>query len=288
MVYRMSTRRKIAIASWASPREGNIYGKLILDVDPAIAYIEKLRQSTGEKITITHLVGKAVGIALAQLPDLNGQIILGKYQPHKTVDVSFLVQMDEGKDLAKVKVAQIHQKSLSEIAAELRTGAQRLRNGTDEDFNKSMNLIRILPTWLIRPLVYMIGYITSVLGWGFRSIGLEAMPFGSCIITSVGMLGLDEGYAPPTPFAHVPFYLAVPMIKRRPVVEDEQIVIRSQLDLTATLDHRFVDGYQGAVVAKVLRRLFANPELLDRAYSDSAECRGVMESRPSPALGGNA
>ena len=32
-------------------------------------------------------------------------------------------------------------------------------------------------------------------------LGLEAFPFGSAVITSVGMMGLDEGFAPPTPFA---------------------------------------------------------------------------------------
>ena len=35
---KMSTRRKLAIATWSSPREGNIYGKLTLDATEALAF----------------------------------------------------------------------------------------------------------------------------------------------------------------------------------------------------------------------------------------------------------
>ena len=52
--YRMSTRRKLAIASWDEPREGNIYGKLTVDATQALAYLDWLRQKTGEHVTITH------------------------------------------------------------------------------------------------------------------------------------------------------------------------------------------------------------------------------------------
>ena len=68
-----NVRRKLAIASYGAPREGNIYGTLRLDASPALKYIEYLRQTTGRKVSITHLVGKAVGMGLAATPTLNGQ-----------------------------------------------------------------------------------------------------------------------------------------------------------------------------------------------------------------------
>ena len=40
--------------------------------------------------------------------------------------------VDRGRHLAKAKVEQIHQKSVAEIARELRTLAERLRAGKDE------------------------------------------------------------------------------------------------------------------------------------------------------------
>src|SRR5580704_15576098 len=116
MSFRMSVRRKIAIASWSSPKEGNIYGKVTIDMSKALEYIEYLRKMSNLKITITHLVGKASALALAACPDLNGRIFLGRYIPHKTVDLSFLVSADGGNDLGKYKVCNMDKKTTTEIA----------------------------------------------------------------------------------------------------------------------------------------------------------------------------
>ena len=88
MSYKMSTRRKLAIATWSSPKEGNIYGKLTIDMRGALGYMRYLREEKGEKISITHLVGRAAGLALKEAPDLNGRIVFGKYIPHETVDLN--------------------------------------------------------------------------------------------------------------------------------------------------------------------------------------------------------
>jgi pyruvate dehydrogenase E2 component (dihydrolipoamide acetyltransferase) len=79
------------------------------------------------------------------------------------------------------------------------------------------------------------------------------------------MLGIDEGFAPPTPFARVPLYVLLGAIREQPAVVDGEIVIQPQMTLTATVDHRFVDGYQAAVLANTVRDLFANPWQLDEA-----------------------
>lgn len=263
MSFHMSLRRKIAIASWSSPREGNIYGKVIVDMTNALSYIDYLRQTSGKRISITHLVGKAAGNALADCPDLNGRIFLGRYIPHKTMDLSFLVSVEGGADLGKFKVCNIDKKSIVEICDELKAGSDRLRKGKDENFEKPKKLIRWLPTWLIRPMLWLTGYLTGAAGISIKALGLEAFPFGAAIITSVGMFGVDEGYPPPTPFARVPVYLAIPEIKKRPVVIDDQIVIRPMLDLTATIDHRFMDGHRGSMIVKTLRNLLENPWLMD-------------------------
>jgi pyruvate dehydrogenase E2 component (dihydrolipoamide acetyltransferase) len=259
----MSTRRKLAISTWSAPREGNIYGKLTVDATKAVAYLAHLRETTGEKVTITHLVGKAVGVALRQTPSLNGYLRFGAYVPHQTVDVAYLVALEEGADLAKAKVADIDREAVAEIAKELRELASRLHRGEDAQFKKSKGPLRMLPTWLIRPMLSLTGWLTASLGWSVPALGLEAFPFGSCVITSVGMFGLDEAFAPPTPFARVPVYVLVGALRDAPAVDGDRLVIRKQLTLTATIDHRFLDGFQGGVLAKVVREILEDPWTLE-------------------------
>ncbi|MCK6508907.1 2-oxo acid dehydrogenase subunit E2 [Myxococcota bacterium] len=282
---KMTTRRKLAIATWSSPREGNIYGKLTVDMTESLRYIEHLRRVSGEKVTVTHLVGRAVAEALAQAPGLNGRIFLGRYIPHDTVDITYLVALEEGADLAKAKVHQADQKSVVDIAKELRELAGRLHKGKDENFEKNKGLLRLLPTWLLRPLIWATGYLTGAMGIQLKAMGLERFPFGSCIITSVGMFGLDEGYAPPTPFARVPVYVLLGSVAERPAVVDGQLVVRPQMTITATIDHRFLDGFQGGVLAKIVRRVLENPWQLDSAKAPSGELLGTPPSQAALEAG---
>ncbi len=260
---KLSARRKLMIASWRAPQEGNIYGKLTVDVTQALAYVAWLRKTTGEKVTITHLVGRAVGAALAAAPSLNGVIRFGGFVGHPTVSVSYLVALDDGKDLAKAKVEDADKKGVAEIAAELRQLAEKLRTGKDENFEKSKGPLQLLPTWLIAPLVRFTGWITSVLGIAVPALGLERYPFGAAIITNVGVFGLDEGWAPPTPWAHVPTYVLIGAVKESPVVIEGSVVVRPLLTLCATIDHRFIDGAQGGKLAKVVRAILENPWQLE-------------------------
>ncbi len=277
----MTTRRKLAIATWGPPDEGNIYGKITVDATEALAYLEAVREKSGEKVTITHFVGKAVAMALAQAPGLNGRILFGRYIPHKTVDLTYLVVLEGGKDLAKVKVERLDEKSIVDVARELRERAERLRGGKDEDFEKSKGPLKALPTWLIRPLITAVGFLTSGLGLNLKALGLEAFPFGSCILTNVGIFGLDEAFAPPTPFARVPVLVLMGAIHKAVVPDDRgQVVVRDRLTITATIDHRFMDGAQGGVLAKVIRDLFDDPWQLDPALRPGVRALPAAEASP--------
>ena len=259
----MTTRRKLAIATWRAPAEGNIYGKLTVDVTEVMKYLAATREKTGEKVTITHFVGHAVADALADMPSLNGRIFLGRYIPHETVDITFLVALEEGADLAKATVARADKKGVPVIAQELRALAAKLRDGQDEDFNKAKPLLKALPTWALRPIIFMTGWLASSAGLSIPALGVRPYAFGSAIITSVGMLGVDEAYAPPTPFARVPVYVLIGAVRDLPAVVDGEVVVRKQMTLTTTLDHRFIDGFQGGILARRMRDLFANPWQLD-------------------------
>lgn len=272
----MTVRRKLAIATWARPTEGNIYGKMVVDVGEALDYLAWLREARGEKVTLTHLVGKAIGMALASAPMVNGRIVLGRYVPFETTAVSFLVALEDGKNLAKAKVDFIDQKSVDTIARELRESVTKLRDGKDEDFKKAMGPIKLLPTWIIRPVIYWTGLMASAFGWSIPALGVHPFPFGSCILTNVGVFGLDEGFAPPTPFARTPVLVLMGAVRDGVVAVDGEVCIRKELTITATIDHRFMDGAQGAKLATVTRKVLADPWMALEGKS-RAELTGVAE-----------
>ena len=190
MAQMTSTRRKLAIATWAPPAEGNIFGKVTLDVTESLRYIEHIRETTGEKISVTHLVGKAAGNALKKTPTLNGKILFGRFVPFDCVNITYLIASDG--DLAKCRIDDIDQKSVVEIAAELRESANKVRSGADTDFKTSMQAVKSRPMFVLRPMLRFTGWLSGALGVSIKALGVERHAFGSAVITSVGMLGFDE------------------------------------------------------------------------------------------------
>ncbi len=91
-------------------------------------------------------------------------------------------------------------------------------------------------------------------------VKLEDLRDGTFTITSLGFLGGVLA----TPVINYPevAILGVHKISPRPVVRDGQIVIRQMMNLSASLDHRIVDGAVGAQFMHAVIPYIENPGLL--------------------------
>lgn len=259
--YPMSARRRIAIASYKPPRDGIIYGSLTLDCSVVVDYLRERSEQSGQNVTITSFIGAVVGRALQAEPTLNGRIHLGRFIPYEQVNIAFLVQLNEGKNLAQVLIENIDTLSPVQVAEQVALKAQTVRGGKDENFEKSIALTGKLPTPVLRRVLSFGSFVTTGIGRGFA--GQPPFPFGSAVISSVGMLGVDEAFIPPTPFLRVPLYVGIGAIRDTVFAQDGQPVVKPGITMTATLDHRFVDGYQAATLSRVVRQAFADPTVLD-------------------------
>src|SRR4030095_9471834 len=112
-----------------------------------------------------------------------------------------------------------------------------------------------LPWWLLRPAVRLTDLLTNELALDLPSQGLPRDPFGSAVVTSVGMFGIDTAFAPFVPLARCPMLLRVPEVRERRWVERGEVVARPVLRLCATFDHRVVDGFAAGALARTLREL---------------------------------
>ena len=84
---------------------------------------------------------------------------------------------------------------------------------------------------------------------------------GSTItITSLGKLG---GLAS-TPIINAPetCIIGINKIQQRPVVIDNAIAIRSMMNISASFDHRVVDGFDGASLVQAIKTWLENPKVL--------------------------
>ena len=85
----------------------------------------------------------------------------------------------------------------------------------------------------------------------------EELTGGTFTITNLGMYGVDVF----TPIVNPPetAILGVGRVVERPVVVDEQIVIRPVMQLSLTFDHRVVDGAPAAQFLQKIKKFLENP-----------------------------
>ena len=265
--------RKIAMATWRPRQDGMIYASFDIDAEAALAYVQEARAATGEHVTMCHLTGRAVGRVLEAVPGLNGRIVGGVFMPSPTIDVFFTVSLradveSEGEaamatDLSGTVVRRVDEKPPWVIAHELADRARRIRNDEDPQFKRTKELTRLMPVPLLRAFLSVSTFVTEDLQLPIPPLGLEARPFGSFLVTNVGTFGLDRAFAPLPTLAHLPGLVVVGSVRDAPVVVDGEVVVRKVLPLAASIDHRFIDGYQGALIASLMREYLEDPARFD-------------------------
>jgi pyruvate dehydrogenase E2 component (dihydrolipoamide acetyltransferase) len=89
-------------------------------------------------------------------------------------------------------------------------------------------------------------------------LSASQMQGGTFTVTSLGALGIDAF----TPIIHYPecAILGIGRIRRCPTVFEDQIVIRDQVTLSLTFDHRITDGAPAARFLQTLTTAVENPK----------------------------
>src|SRR4051812_46265371 len=101
-----SAFRRMAAAMWHRPNDSQIYGNAEIDVTVPLHYLHGLQQSAGVKPTVTHLVAKALAVAISKHPAINAKVrFWGKLERRKTVDLFVQVTSEDGRDLSGHRIS---------------------------------------------------------------------------------------------------------------------------------------------------------------------------------------
>ena len=254
--------RVVASTIYKKPTDSKIYGMVELDVTELEKYVAKKRKE-GIKTTLTYLLTLIIGRAIRQeVPELNTYLRRGKIVQRKQVDATVSVLLAGGQ-MGSVKVENADQLTTAEISNKIGKNIANSRKGKENDTMQSKSMLAKFP-WPVRNWLFQLYKIITI-HWGisFPMIGLDSTSFGSYIVSNIGTVGLDTGYGSLLPSSNISFVFILGTVDKKPVVIDDEIVIRRVMWLSSTLDHRVVDGSHGGKLFRVIKRLAKNPELLD-------------------------
>ena len=168
------------------------------------------------KISINDIIIKVAAAALIQHPEVNASFQEKFVRYYERADIGVAVAIEDGLITPVVRAAD--QKSLSQIAAEVRELAERART---------------------------------------RRLKPEEYTGASFSISNLGMFGIDEFTAVINPPEGA--ILAVGAMSAKPVVRDNEIVIRQMMRVTMSCDHRIIDGATGAKFLQTFKKILENP-----------------------------
>ncbi len=249
------------MAAWDAPRDPTAYGTLDLDCENALAYLAAVEARTGEKVTLTHLTGKAIAIAIAETPETNAFVSRGRLMLRDTVDVFFQVVFDNGSNLAGAKIARANEKSLMELGRELRERATAIRSQRDADTAQRARSLAALPSWFVGFATRAGANLSYDWSLDLSRFGVPYDAFGSVMVTNVGTFGLQVGYAPLLELSRVPLVMTLGAVRDAPSVHEGTLCIRKRVTIGVAFDHRVLDGYQAGVLARRFTGVIEDPKI---------------------------
>lgn len=256
----VSNWRKTAVGTYSMTGDCQIYCLQTVNIEPALEFIREREP----KLSLAHLAGKACAIMIRDNPQINRMLKFGKFYPREDISIFFQVAMDqEGQDLSGHTVRDIDALSLEEIREDMEKALKRMKKGDDFHYKKAKRNLGRAPSFLLRPLISLYGFLLYGLNLWSPLLGAPKDAFGSMMISNIGSLGMQTGFVPLVSYSRCPLILAFGSVYERAAAVDGKVKAQKSVDCCWTLDHRIIDGVVGARMAKVFQELMENPERLE-------------------------
>jgi pyruvate/2-oxoglutarate dehydrogenase complex dihydrolipoamide acyltransferase (E2) component len=258
-----TTWRKVASTVYKKPVDSKVFGGVEFDVTELEKYISQKRKE-GNKITLTHFFVLVLARALkTEIPEFNVYIRRGKIVPRPSIGAGVSVMQADG-SMSSIIVPNADTLNYSGLESVMNDEILKSRKGNENGTMQSKNILARLP-WPFRNWFFNV-YKTLTINWGIYTpvLGVSANSFGSFMVTNIGSLGLDYGFPALLPTSNVSFVLVMGGIQKKPVVVNDEIVIRRMMSVSIVFDHRIADASHGARLFKYIKQAIKKPEEFEK------------------------
>lgn len=139
-------KTKVFISSWSHAYDPQIYGTSKMKSTKVNKFCEEYSKSKGVKVGLTTFLIKLAGVILKKFPEINGNIIFGRYIPKENADVCCLVSTEKGEESDILTIRNADQLSLEEISKKVAEKKKMIENKTDPDYNRRLLIAKFMPT----------------------------------------------------------------------------------------------------------------------------------------------
>lgn len=244
-----------------------------LDATELVKYLEKRNAEHPEyKTTVFHFMVAGMAKMVMERPKLNRFIQGRRTYQRNDISISFVVKRafadhaEESLMVLKPKAEDTLDTISRKIVGDVRETRKSAHStgGVDKLLDNFAKIPRVL-------LMFVIKVIRILDFWGINPKALtEGDPNYTTILTSnLGSIKCPSVYHHLNNYGTNSIMITIGLLhKEQKVMEDGSVQIRDVIDISATLDERIADGFYFAKSLKLMKYLFAHPELLEKPLGE--------------------
>ncbi|MBO7644111.1 MAG: hypothetical protein J6S62_04015 [Bacteroidales bacterium] len=249
----------------------------VLDLTEVDKYLAKKNADNPDfKYTWFHFIVAAVAKTLQLRPKMNYFITGRRFYERKYIRISFVVkrQLDEKAEELQANFLLDREggSPLDQVHDYVKAFVNKVRK---EDktvgISNALNAVKKLP----RPLFNLMAWALKRMEYyGLYPKGLakDDPCYASVFVTNLGSIKLHADYHHLFDWGNNSFFIVINEKKLRPFWnEDGTYELRNTIKLGLTIDERIADGTYFAKSIRLVRKIFAHPELLDLPAAEPIE-----------------
>ena len=249
----------------------------VMDLTAVDAYLAKKNADNPEfKYTWFHFISAAIAKAMYLRPKMNYFIAGHRYYERKQIEIAFNVKRqftDEAEEaMAKFVLDKEGGSPLEQVHDYVHRFVSKVRGkGEAVGVDNALKIISHLPRPLFRLLAWTLNKL-EYYGHYPKSLAADDPCYSSCYISNLGSIKMNADYHHLFERGTISFFVVIGQKKNRPFwKEDGTFELRNTIKLGMTVDERIADGYYFAKTLRLVRHIFAHPELLDLPAAEPIE-----------------
>lgn len=255
--------------------DNEVYLHDTIDVTELIRYLEKKNEGLDYKITLFHCLLTALARMVRERPLMNRFIQGHRMYERNEISLSFVCKRrfaDHAEEALMVLVPKdtdtIHEISRKVVGdvAETRK-SEHSTGGVDALLDAFAKIPRIL----LMPIIRIIRWLDF---WGINpSFLTEGDPnYTTILCSNLGSIQCPAVYHHLNNYGTNSIMVTIGTLhKEELLMPDGHKEIRDAVDIGATLDERIADGFYFARSLRLIKHVFANPELLEHPLSEDSQ-----------------
>ena len=246
----------------------DVYINQEMDLTELVKYVEKKR-AQGESITFFHAFVAAIGKTIHNRPKLNYFVANRHLYEHDKVVVSFVakVNFDDKAEEMMVMVPIEDDDNIYTISKKITQKLEDFRGKSDKAIakpgaNSAIDVLGKLPNFIRIPIIELFKW-TDKKGWLPSSLVEDNLYYSSVIVSNLGSIDCGPIFHNLADFGNSSSLITMGKIEEEERTVNGKKVKRKICNWGMNFDERIADGYYFVKTAKLLQRIFDEPECLE-------------------------